>query len=70
MNEPFYPDNDNLLLQVSSTNVDFDAFNPLTRYETPASQLQGFVAELFHELPTELHDVLPGHSKMLVLVCI
>jgi hypothetical protein len=48
--------------------MNFNLFNPITHYETPASQLQGFIAELFHELPTELHDVV-RHSKMLALVC-
>ena len=66
MNEPFFPENENALL-VFPTNANFDLFNPITRYETPASQLQGFAAELFHELPADLHDIMK-HSKMLSLV--
>ena len=66
MNEPFFPKNENAL-QVFPANANFDPFNPITRYETPASQLQGFVAELYCELPTDLHDVMK-HSKMLSLI--
>lgn len=66
MNEPFFPENENVL-QVSPTNMNIDPFNPITRYQTPASQLQAFVAELYHELPSDLHDAM-RHSKMLVLV--
>lgn len=69
MNEPFFPENENAL-QVSPANMNTivnDAFNPITRYATPASQLQGFVAELYHELPTNLRDAM-RHSKTLALV--
>ncbi|KIL55049.1 hypothetical protein M378DRAFT_18291 [Amanita muscaria Koide BX008] len=62
MNECFIHDNlTSHDLKPSTTRVDI--FNPTTRYVSKSSQLQGFVEEIFHVLPSNLHTAL-AHSKI------
>jgi hypothetical protein len=65
MNEPFIADN--VFLKPRFPGVRSDG---LERWKTPESALQGLIAELYEEVPSDLHGMVLKHTFFRDTVCL